>query len=64
MSQLDLLTPAPTVPPHRVRVVAEQLAGMSWPGHGSFDRLPKSYQQLALDIARSALETLATEPKP
>lgn len=56
--------PRPQVPDHRVRALAGVIAGFRWPaseGRGSFERLKKGQQKLALDIARQALERLAAE---
>lgn len=61
MSQLSL--DVPSVPDHRVRVLATVLAGFRWPDRGSFEKLKKGQQQAALDAARGALEHLAAEPE-
>lgn len=58
--QLHLETVA--VPEHRVRALANTLAGFRWPGRGSFDALKKGQQEAALAVARTALEMLAQEP--
>lgn len=59
---LPLFADRPPVPEHRVRALAGVLAGFGWPERGgSFERLPKAQQALALDVARDALARLQTE---
>lgn len=54
--------PVNPVPEHRVRALAHTMAGMRWPGRGSFEKLKKGQQEAAVRAARAALERLAAEP--
>jgi hypothetical protein len=53
--------PTSKPPAHRVRALAEILAGFSWPGAGSYAKLTAKQRDLAERTAGEALATLTRE---
>lgn len=51
----------PAPPAHRVRTLAQVLAGFVWPGADSYAKLTAKQRDLAERVAGDALATLARE---
>ena len=60
-SLFDDLPQESPVPSHRIRVLATVLAGMRWPGRGSYEKLKKEQQQACQEAAKLALDHLANK---